>query len=370
MPKDYYKILGVEKNATTDEIKKAFKRLAMQHHPDRPGGDEKKFKEINEAYQVLGDAGKRQKYDQFGSDFEQQGGFGGAGGWEDFMRAARGGQGGFSDGNFSFNFGGMDLGDIFGDIFGGGGGRRGGGRRARGQDIQVDVELDFKEAAFGVEKDISLRKQSACDVCGGLGSEPGSKMDKCHTCGGQGQMAQNQRTFLGTMQTVVVCPDCQGLGEKPSKKCKHCGGDGILAKTSSIKVKIPAGIDEGEAIRLTGYGEAAPHGGGAGDLYVRAHIKPSHYWHREGFDVYSELEINFSQAVLGDKLDIETLDGLIKIVVPEGVESGQLIRLKGHGMMHLGRSNRGDHYVKIKIRVPRKISREVRKKLEELKSEL
>lgn len=376
MSKDYYKILGVEKNATADEIKKAFKRLAMQYHPDRPGGDEKKFKEINEAYQVLGDVGKRQKYDQFGSDFEQQGGFGGAGGWEDFMRAARGqAGGGFGDGNFSFNFGGADLGDIFGDLFGfgggGGGGSRGGRRRqTRGQDIQIDVELDFKEAAFGAEKELSLRKQSACDVCAGSGNEPGSKMERCHSCGGQGQVMQNQRTFLGTMQTVVTCPDCHGRGEKPSKKCKHCGGDGILSKTSDIKVKIPAGINEGEAIRLSGYGEAAPHGGGSGDLYVRAHIKPSRNWHRDNFDVYSELEINFPQAVLGDKVEIETLDGLVKIVVPEGIESGQLIRLKGHGITHLGRANRGDHYVKIKIRVPKKISRDARKKLEELKSDL
>ncbi len=372
MSKDYYKILGVAKGASADEIKKAFKKMAMQHHPDRPGGNEVKFKEANEAYQVLGDTAKRQKYDQFGSDFDQQGGFGGAGGWEDFMRAARGGHGG-GDGNFSFNFGGVDLGDIFGDFFGGGGSasaRRGRASAAKGQDIQVDVELDFKESAFGVEKDISLRKQSACDVCSGTGAEPGSKMDKCHTCGGQGQMMQNQRTIFGVMQSAVVCPDCEGQGEKSSKKCKHCGGDGILSKTSSIKVKLPAGINDGEAIRLSGYGEAAPRGGGAGDLYVRVHIRARKGWERDGFDVYSELEINFPQAVLGDKVNVETLDGTEKMVVPEGIESGQLIRLKGHGVTHLGHTTRGDHYVKIKIRVPRKISRDARKKLEELKSEL
>lgn len=367
MSKDYYKILGVEKNASADEIKKAFKKLAMEYHPDRPGGNEAKFKEINEAYQVLGDTEKRAKYDQFGSDFEQQGGFGGAS-WEDVMNAFRN-QGG--NGGFSFNFGGADAGDIFGDFFNMGGfGRERRSRRSRGQDIQVDVEIDFKEAAFGAEKEITLRKQSACDVCGGTGAEPGSKMEKCSTCKGQGQVVQVQRTILGNMQTVAECSDCHGRGEKPGKICKHCGGDGIIAKTSTIKVKIPGGIDDGEAIRLQSYGETAPHGGPVGDLYVRAHVRPQKLFHREEFDVFTDLEIGFPQAVLGDKMEVETLDGVVKIVIPEGVEHGQLIRLKGHGITHLGRSSRGDHYVKIKIRVPKKISRDVRQILEGLKGEI
>ncbi len=365
MSKDYYKLLGVDKSATQDEIKKAFKKLAMQYHPDRPGGDEKKFKEINEAFQVVGNAEKRAKYDQFGADFEQQGGFGGAS-WDDFMRAARGGQSGFS--------GGIDLGDIFGDIFGfssQGGSSFGGGRgQGRGRDIQVDAELDFKEAAFGIEKEISLRKQSKCDVCHGSGSEPGSKMDTCSACRGQGQVVQQQRTFLGVMQTVTTCPECHGRGQKPSAKCKHCGGDGVLSKTSAIKVKIPAGIDDGEAIRLSGHGEAAPHGAPAGDLYVRVHIKPQKLFHRENFDVYTESEINFTQAALGDKIQVPTLDGDLTVIVPEGTESGQLIRLKGRGIIHLGRSGRGDHYVRVKIRVPKKISKKTKQLLEELKNEL
>lgn len=361
MSKDYYKVLGVDKSATQDEIKKAFKKLAMQHHPDRPGGDEKKFKEINEAFQVVGDAEKRAKYDQFGADFDQQGGFGGAS-WEDFMRAARGGQG-FG----GANFGGMDFGDIFGDLFGFGGAQ---GRQNRGHDIQIDVEVSFQEAAFGIEKEVSLRKQAKCDVCHGSGSEPGSKMDKCHTCHGQGQVVQQQRTFLGVMQTVAACPDCRGRGEKPSAKCKHCGGDGILAKTVSLNVKIPAGIDDGQAIRLSGHGEAAPHGGMSGDLYVRAHIKPQKIFHRENFDVYTESEINFTQAVLGDKIQVPTLDGELAVVVPEGTESGQLIRLKGRGVTQLGRSGRGDHYVKIKIRVPKKVGKKAKQLLEDLKNEL
>lgn len=372
MSKDYYKILGIEKNATADEIKKAFKKLAMQYHPDRPGGDEKKFKEINEAYQILNDTEKRQRYDQFGSDFEQQGGWGAQGAsWEDVMSAFRQQGGGQQGGGFSFDFGDIDLGDIFSGFgFGGGGRSRSRARQARGNDIQVDVELDFKEAAFGAEKQIHLRKQSVCDVCSGSGNEPGSKLENCGTCRGQGQVMQVQRTFLGSMQTVATCPDCQGRGQKSSKKCKHCGGDGILAKSEDLNIKIPAGIDTGESIRLTGYGEAAPHGGQAGDLYVRAHIRPSKLFHREGFDVYTESEINFTQAVLGDKIDVETIDGPVKIVIPEGIESGQLIKLKGHGITHLGRTSRGEHFVKIKIRVPKRVSRDVRKKLEEIKSEI
>lgn len=338
----------------------------MEHHPDRPGGNEAKFKEVNEAFQVLNDKDKRAKYDQYGSDFDQQGGFGGGGNWDDFMRQARGGQGG----GFEFNFGGQDFGDIFGDIFGASSARRGRATAANGRDIQVDTEITFKEAAFGVEKEISLRKQSACDVCSGNGAEPGTKMDKCKTCGGQGQVMQNQRTIFGTVQSAVICPDCHGRGEKPNKKCKHCGGNGILAKTSSIKIKIPAGINNGESIRLSGHGEAAPHGGQAGDLYIRAHVRAHAGWERDGFDVYAYTEINFAQAVLGDMIETETLDGIIKVVIPEGVEHGQLIRLKGHGTTELGRSTRGDHYLKIKIRIPKKISRDAKTKLEDLKKDI
>lgn len=363
MSKDYYKILGVEKNASSEEIKKAFKKLAMQHHPDRQGGSEAKFKEINEANQVLSDADKRAKYDQFGSDFEQQGGFGGGAGWDDFMKAARGGQQG--QGGFSFDFG-----DAFGDLFGFGGGRGGQARQARGRDIQVDVELDFKEAAFGVEKEISLRKQASCDVCSGSGAEPGSKVDTCATCQGKGQVVQQQRTFLGAMQAVVTCPTCHGRGKFPSKKCKHCGGDGILAKNTTVKVKIPAGIDSEQSIRLTGQGEAAPHDGGSGDLYVAVHIRPSKVFQRDGFDVYTEKEISFPQATLGDNVEVETIDGPIKIVVPEGTESGQLIRLKGRGITHIGSSVRGDQYVKTKIVVPKRVSKQARKILEDLAKEI
>jgi molecular chaperone DnaJ len=319
--KDYYKILGVEKNASADEIKKAFKKAAMQHHPDRPGGDEAKFKEVNEAYQVLSDTEKRQRYDQFGSDFEQQGGFGNGAGWEDVMSAFRGG-----------GFAGGDFGDIFGDLFG----SRGGQRQNRGQDIQVDVEIDFKEAAFGAEKEITLRKQNACDICRGSGAEPGSKMEKCSTCNGRGQVTKIQHTFLGAMQAAAPCDTCQGRGEKPAKKCKHCHGSGVAQSNSNIKIKIPGGIESGQSIRLDGYGEAAPFGGVPGSLYVRVRVKPLAGFSRDGSDVYTEQEISFVQAALGDKIQVQTLDEMVTLVVPEGVESGQLIRIKHKGMNKLG----------------------------------
>ncbi|OGH68321.1 MAG: molecular chaperone DnaJ [Candidatus Magasanikbacteria bacterium RIFCSPLOWO2_02_FULL_44_11] len=365
MPKDYYKVLGIDKNASPEEIKKSFKKLAMQYHPDRPGGNEAKFKEINEAYQVLSDADKRQRYDQFGSDFEQQGGFGTGAGWEDFMRAARG-QGG---GGFSFNFGGMDFGDVFGDMFGFGS-QGDGARDVRGRDIQVEVALDFKEAAFGVEKEISLRKQTKCDVCRGSGGEPGSKIDNCPTCHGRGQTVQTQRTFLGAMQTLVTCSTCHGRGKFPSKKCVHCGGDGILMESTTVHVKIPAGIDEGQSIRLTGHGEAAPHSGTSGDLFVAVHIKPSKVFHREGYEIYIDKEISFADATLGATVEIETLEGPVKIMVPDGTESGQLIRLKDKGIMRLDGRGRGDLYVKVKIRVPRKLSKNAKKILDDLRDEL
>lgn len=363
MSKDYYKVLGVEKNASTEEIKKAFKKKAMEHHPDRPGGNEAKFKEVNEAYQVLSDSSKREKYDQFGSDFEQQGGFGGGAGWEDFMRSARG-----QGGGFEFNFGGADFGDLFGGMFGGGQG--GQGRQKRGRDIQVDVELEFKEAAFGIEKELHLRKQDTCDVCKGDGAEPGTKLETCATCHGKGQTVQMQRTIFGTVQSVTTCAICHGRGKHSSKKCQHCGGTGVHAKSVEVKVKIPAGIDSGQSIRLTGYGEAAPHQGTPGDLYVQAHIKPSKQFERDGFNVYTTSVISYRQAVLGDTIAVETIDGELTIKVPEATESGATIRLKGKGIPEVGGHGRGDHFVKIKINVPKRVSKAAKSLLEQLDSEI
>ncbi|MEK7084509.1 MAG: molecular chaperone DnaJ [Patescibacteria group bacterium] len=367
MSKDYYKILGVEKTASEDAIKKAFRKLAHQHHPDKKGGDETKFKEVNEAYQVLGDAEKRKKYDQFGSDFDQQGGFGGGAGWEDFMRAARGQAGGAG----GFNFGGADFGDLFGDMFGfGGGGGRRGGRERRGNDIQVDVQIDFHSAAFGTEKDVRLMKKNTCDVCSGNGAEPGSKTKTCDTCRGQGQVVRVQRTILGSMQTVSPCDTCAGQGNIPEKRCKHCGGDGTVRTESNYRVKIPGGVDTGSTIRLSGKGESPGMGGTAGDLYVVMHVAPDARFERNSDDVHSDVHVSYPQAVLGDTVEIDTLDGNKKIVIPEGTQSHQQIRLRGLGMTHLNSSGRGDQYVRVIVDVPKKVNRKAKGLLEELDKEL
>lgn len=367
MSKDYYKILGVEKNASADEIKKAFRRLAHKFHPDKQGGDEAKFKEVNEAYQVLGDEDKRKKYDQFGSDFEQQGGFGGAGNWEDFMRAARG-QGGFSQGG-GFDFGNVDIGDIFGDLFGFGGGR-GQRRQQRGNDIQVDIELSFRDAVFGVEKEIKLTKENSCDVCEGSGKEPDSKMIQCGECKGQGQVRRVQQTFLGAMQSVVVCPLCHGNGQIPEKSCRHCGGKGTKKSESNYNLKIPAGIHDGGTIRLQGKGEAGGPSSVAGDLYIVVHVLKDKNFEREGNDIYTTLHISYPQAALGETIEVETLDGMKKIAIPDGTQSHQKIRLKGLGVPYLNSNGRGDHYVQVIVDVPKKLTRNAKKLLEELKNEL
>lgn len=367
MSKDYYKILGLEKKASPDEIKKAFRKLAHTYHPDKQGGDEAKFKEVNEAYQILGDEKKRQQYDQFGADFEQQGGFGGGQGWDDFMKYARGG---FNQGNVHFDFGGNGFGDIFGDIFGFGGTRGGGRGQRRGSDIQVDVSLSFREAAFGVERELSFMKQNDCAVCGGSGAEPGTQIEICKECGGQGQVRRIQQTILGAMQTAGVCPSCGGEGQRPTKRCKHCGGDGTTRSESKFTVKIPAGIHEGGVIRLSGKGESAGARGTHGDLYVRVHIAPEQGFEREGFDVHTTAHISFPQAALGDKIDIETLDGVKKLVIPEGTQSHQQFRLKGFGIQRLNASGRGDQYVTVIVDVPKKVGRKGKKLLDELAGEV
>lgn len=372
MSKDYYKSLGLEKGASADEIKKAFRKKAHEYHPDKKGGDEAKFKEINEAYQILGDEQKRKQYDQYGSDFESQGGFGGGMNWDDFMRATRGqgGQGGFGGqaGGFNFNFGGVDLGDIFGDFFGGGGG--GQGRTQRGRDVQVDIELEFKEAVFGVEKEIRLMKNNHCDVCTGSGQEPGSKMMQCGECKGKGQVQQVQRTIFGAMQTVVQCYLCHGTGQIPEKSCKHCGGKGVTKSESKYNVKIPEGIHDGATIRLDGKGESGGVGSVPGSLYVVVHIKADKTFTREGDDIHSTIHISFPEAALGTEKEIETLDGKKKIKIPDGTQSKEKIRFKHEGVPHLRSSGRGDHYVEVIVDVPKHLSRSAKKLLEELQQEL
>lgn len=363
MGKDYYEILGVDKGADQEEIKRAFRKLAHKYHPDKQTGDEEKFKEVNEAYQVLGNEEKRSQFDQFGADFNQQGGFGGGMDWEDFMKYARGQQGGAGGPQgFGADMGG--LGDIFSEILGFGRGRRRGGA-AHGGDISVDVELDFKEAAFGVEKEIELYKTVKCDHCKGNMAEPGTPIKECKECNGQGAVERQSQTILGIMRTQAVCPSCRGEGKKAEKACTKCNGSGIMKDNVKMKVKIPAGIDSDQAIRMTGDGEEGQKGGQSGDMYINVRVKEDENFNREGFDVISEKEISFSAASLGTKVDILTIDGEVELKIPSGTQSGKIFKLRGKGIPILNGSGRGDHLVELIVKTPTKLSRKQKKLLKE-----
>ncbi|HRY52790.1 MAG TPA: molecular chaperone DnaJ [Candidatus Portnoybacteria bacterium] len=364
MSKDYYKILGVAKNASSDEIKRAYRKLAQQHHPDK-GGNQEKFKEVNEAYQVLSDPQKKSQYDQYGTTFEQAQARGGAHGFEGFRD--------FSSFAEAFNSGqnnGGGFENIFESIFGGGGGQRAGrsGRR-KGQDIGVDVEISLEEAFKGVDKEINLRKAVVCDKCAGSGGEPGSKIKTCSTCKGAGQVEQRAGGGFFSFSQVVVCPDCGGAGKKPEKPCSKCGGDGRVKESHSLRVKIPAGIQSGQVISLSGQGEAGGRGATAGDLYITVHLRPDPRFTREGDNLFYDLPISFSQAALGDKIEIPTLSGWISLKIPEGIESGTSIRLEGKGMPRLQRRGFGDMMVRVKVKTPKHLSRKGKELLEELKKE-
>lgn len=354
--KDYYKILGVDRNASDDDIKKAFRKLAHQHHPDKQGGDTAKFKEINEAYQVLSDKTKRQQYDQFGSEYVNQAG---AGGGNPFGGAQ----------GFDFNFGNMeDLGDMFGgfgEMFGFGGR---GSKRQQGNDVAVDAELTLEEAAFGVQRTFKLNKLSTCETCDGSGGQPGSKVNECKHCGGRGQVTRVQNTILGAIQTVVTCPECRGTGKIPEKQCTTCHGTGTHKRTEEITINIPAGIQDGQSIRVAGRGEAAPFNGTPGDLYIRVHVAKHKFLERDGDTIYSEAHISFPTAALGGEAQTHTLEGKVTIKIPEGIQSGELIRLKGRGIERRGA--RADQYVRVIVDVPKKVSRAAKKLLEELQDEL
>lgn len=352
MPKDYYDTLGVPKNASDDDIKRAFRKLAHQHHPDKTGGKDEKFKEINEAYQVLSDNDKRQKYDQFGPGFEQMGGFGGGGQ----------GHGGFGNGG-GINFDMSDLGDMFGDIFGGTRGRT--SRERRGRNIEMDVNMTFKEAAFGAEKDIKVYSQVLCADCAGAGADKGSKIVDCLQCSGTGQVRKIQQTILGNFQTVGVCDRCSGEGKAPEKKCKRCGGEGVIKEQRNLQVRIPAGINDGEVLRVSGEGEAIGRGGRSGDLYLTIRVKPDAQFARNGFDVHNVKEISFARAALGGTVTVPTLDGDMELKIPAGTQPSQVFRIKNKGVPFLKRSGRGDHFVEIRVNVPQKLSKEQKRILEE-----
>lgn len=361
MSKDYYKILGLDKSASQEDVKKAFRKKAHEYHPDKKTGNEAKFKEVNEAYQVLGDANKRSQYDKFGSTFEHAqsgGGFSGFNGFRDFS--------GYTNG---FNVNMEDLGDIFGgigDIFGfGGRGQRSSGSR-RGADIQAVINISFTEAVFGTEKEIELVKAVKCPTCQGNGAEPGTKIETCSECGGKGQVAKVQRTILGNMRVNAVCPSCQGEGKTYAKKCSTCAGSGISRGSVKIKVKIPAGIDNSENIRLTGQGEAGQSGASSGDLYIRVQVAPDKRFERDGVNIRSEQNISFSQAVLGDKIDIETVEGPVSLKIPVGTQSGTVFKLRSRGVVNLRGRGKGDHFVTINIKTPTNLNRKQKAMVKEL----
>lgn len=375
--KDYYKILGVSRNASKEEIKRAYRELAQKYHPDKKGGDEKKFKEINEAYQVLSNDEKRRQYDQFGTTFE---GFQGAPGFdfsgfqginiEDLFKGFEGfsAQGGQTSG--------WDFGDIFGDIFSTfSEGKRARRYKAKAQDISIDLELTLEDIynampanRQGIKKDIKLQKLVKCPSCKGSKGEPGSSMKKCPICNGSGEIHQTQRTFFGSFSQITTCSNCQGKGEIPEKTCSKCQGRGVVRDIETITINIPFGVDDGQIIKLEGQGEAGEKGELPGDLYIRIHIKKHKYFTKKRDDIYYELQISFTQAVLGDKIEIPILEGKVKLKVPTGIPSGKLIRIRNKGLPKAS-GERGDQFVRIRVEIPKRLSKKAKELLEKLKEE-
>lgn len=360
--RDYYEVLGVEKGASEDEIKKAYRKLAKANHPDLHPGDkecEERFKEVNEAYEVLSDPDKRAKYDQFGhAAFDPSaGGPGGAG---------FGGFGGFGD-----IFGG-GFGDIFGDIFGGGFGggqtRRNGPQR--GESIRASVSVTFLEAAHGCEKDVTIERSEQCPTCKGNGCAPGTTPEICPDCHGSGMVQVQQRTPMGVFASSRPCQRCHGTGKIIHQPCADCGGSGAVRRRKTIKVTIPAGIDHGQTISLRGQGNAGKNGGPAGDLLITVMVRPHELFRREGYDVFCEAPITFSQAVLGAKLKIPTIDDSVEYSIPEGTQTGSVFRLRGKGIPVLNGRGRGDQYVTVVIETPRGLNREQKEALKKFSETL
>lgn len=353
--RDYYEVLGISKTANEAEIKRAYRKLAKQYHPDvsKEENANEKFKEVQEAYDVLSDSNKRSAYDQFGHA-----------GTEGF-----GGQGGFNAGGFE------DLGDIFesmfGGAFGGGGfGGFGGGRAnpnapQRGNDLKKSITITFEEAAFGATKEITVNREEECTKCAGSGARSKDDVKTCSRCSGSGRVVEIQNTILGRVQTQTTCPDCRGAGKEITHKCDACHGHGTVNKTKTIEVKIPAGIDDGQQIRLTGQGEAGRNNGPSGDLYVAFRVSPHHFFVRDGYDLRCEIPITFTQATLGDEIEVPTLDGKVALKVPEGTQPGTEFRVRNKGIKHINREAKGDIYIKIKLVVPKKVNNRQRELLQE-----
>lgn len=346
---DYYDILGVGRNASDDEIKAAFRKLARQYHPDvnKEEGAEEKFKEINEAYGVLSDREKRARYDRFGRE-----GLGNIGGFHDYT---------------------VDFGDIFEELFGSFGFSTGRSSRRsprRGRDLQMQVTLAFEEAVFGVEKEIEFQREETCSRCNGSGAEPGTSPTRCYTCNGQGEVRQVRQTFLGQMVQTATCPTCNGRGETISSPCKTCRGGGLERKTVKKKVQIPAGVDHGTQIRLAGEGGPGVYGGPNGSLFLVLDVKPHRFFKRRENDIVLNLDINVAQAALGAEIEVPTLDGAEKLKIPAGTQPGKVFHMKGRGVPYLRRNGRGDQLVIINVAVPTKLTKEQRELFQKLAESL
>ncbi|MGN1115739.1 MAG: molecular chaperone DnaJ [Candidatus Ornithomonoglobus sp.] len=353
--RDYYEVLGVNKSASGDEIKKAFRKMSKKYHPDLHPGDkeaEEKFKEVNEAYQVLSDDEKRQRYDQFGhAGVDGNAGFGGAGGFG----------GGFDMG---------DLGDIFGDIFGGGFGGFGGGRSRRngprrGSDLSQYINLSFREAAFGCKKKISIARNEKCDECGGTGAKKGTQPVTCPQCNGAGQVQQRKQTMFGFSNVISECPNCRGKGKIIKEPCPSCRGTGNVRKNKTIEINIPAGIDSNQVQRISGAGNAGENGGPNGDLQLIFNVRPDEIFRRDGYDVYVNLPISFVQAALGATLQVPTIHGIVEYDIPEGTQTNTRFRLRGKGIPVLHGKGNGDEYVTVTVEVPKNLSQNQKELLRE-----
>ena len=355
--RDYYEVLGVAKNASADEVKKAFRRKAIELHPDKQGGDEAKFKEANEAYEVLKDQSKRQRYDQFG-----HAGVGGSNG---------GGNpygGGFNGQDVNFDFGDLGLGDIFSSFFGGG--QPGGGRQrqARGNDVETRIEISFEQAVFGTEVKLNLNLEDICSHCKGTTAEPGYDLKTCDTCKGSGQVVTATRTIFGNIQQAAICPTCHGTGKVPEKVCSVCHGKGTERRSQKIDLKVPAGIDDGATIRLREHGEAIANGP-KGDLYIHVRVKAHKEFTREGDLILSEAHVGMVAAALGVEIDVDTVDGKVRMKVPAGTQSGTDFKLSNHGVPHVRSTERGAHIVTIIVDTPTKLTKQQKDLLEQFVAE-
>lgn len=351
MAKNYYDILGVDKKATKEDIKKAFRKLAQQHHPDK-GGDEKTFKEITEAYSVLTDDKKRREYDNYGQTFQ------GGAGPQGFDFSGFGGAHGSQFAEFDLS----DLFEGFGDVFGGGR-----ARVKRGRDISMDIEITFKESVMGTKRSVLIQKVGTCDGCDGSGGKPGAGMAKCDTCNGQGKVHETRNSPLGSFTSVRTCPACEGTGEIPKEKCAKCAGRGVVRKEEEIKIEIPKGIDGGEMIRMPGKGEAIK-GGAAGDLYVKVHVKRHPVFKKEGANLVMNMPIKLTDALLGTTVSVTTIDDkVLDVKVPPMSETEETLRIRGKGIAY--EHGQGDLLIHVSATLPRKLSSKAKKAIEELKSE-